>query len=223
MSNDENLAKFFHDCAGNFHQLDAFFEVLLNHPGAITKEMITGVRTKLKSAIKDFRRWQSDFLHREGIFAGPQTKEEANYASGRIFEDFVDERKAEIKTSLNCWSRNIPKLAVEKTELRSILNTLYDNALDAQKGYHNISCQLILSPGPNYLRFKFRDFGKGISPDKIPKIFDKGYTTKSHGTGYGLYYVRKLLETVGGGISVVSDQGKGTTFMVTIPYLSSHG
>lgn len=72
------------------------------------------------------------------------------------------------------------------------------------------------------LKFEVRDTGIGIPGDKIDRLFkafsqvDSSTTRKYGGTGLGLVISEKLIELMGGNISVQSDQGKGTTFSFTV-------
>jgi two-component system phosphate regulon sensor histidine kinase PhoR len=67
-----------------------------------------------------------------------------------------------------------------------------------------------------------KDNGKGISKDTIKFIFDKFYrvpTGNLHdvkGFGLGLYYVKTILEEMGGSITVKSTLGKGSEFIVSL-------
>lgn len=61
------------------------------------------------------------------------------------------------------------------------------------------------------------DEGKGIPPEVLPNIFRPFFTTKGHGTGLGLSLARRIVEAHGGTITVRSEVGKGTQFMVRLP------
>lgn len=71
----------------------------------------------------------------------------------------------------------------------------------------------------NNLTVKIKDDGKGISPDKINKIFTAGYTTKGVGvgTGLGLAISEKIIQKHEGKITVNSEVGYGSEFIITIP------
>ncbi len=77
---------------------------------------------------------------------------------------------------------------------------------------------LHLTPG-EYVEFTVSDTGIGIEPDVIGKIFDRYFTTKEmgKGTGMGLAIVHGIMKENGGGITVESQLGKGTTFYVYFP------
>ncbi len=62
------------------------------------------------------------------------------------------------------------------------------------------------------------DNGKGISNDQLPKVFEKGFTTKGEqGSGYGLFLINETVKKGMGHIEVVSKEGEGTSFILTFP------
>ena len=75
-----------------------------------------------------------------------------------------------------------------------------------------------LEPG-EYARVFVTDNGCGMSSDQLEKLFEPYFTTKrtQDGTGLGLSVVRQLAESAGGGVSVHSEEGVGTTFTLFLP------
>ena len=67
------------------------------------------------------------------------------------------------------------------------------------------------------VRVRVSDTGCGIAPDRIAAIFDDFVTTKRRGLGLGLAISKKIVEQLGGQISVTSEVGKGTTFVLDFP------
>jgi signal transduction histidine kinase len=61
------------------------------------------------------------------------------------------------------------------------------------------------------------DTGSGIPAERLNTIFDDYYTTKKQGLGLGLALSKKLVEQLGGTISVTSEVGAGTTFTLNFP------
>jgi signal transduction histidine kinase len=61
------------------------------------------------------------------------------------------------------------------------------------------------------------DTGCGIAPERLPAIFEDFVTTKRRGLGLGLAISRKIVEQLGGRISVASEVGRGTTFVLDFP------
>jgi signal transduction histidine kinase len=61
------------------------------------------------------------------------------------------------------------------------------------------------------------DTGCGIAADRLGKVFEDFVTTKRRGLGLGLAISKKIVEQLGGHISVASEVGKGTTFVLEFP------
>jgi len=66
-------------------------------------------------------------------------------------------------------------------------------------------------------RVVISDHGNGMSKEISDRIFEPFFTTKKRGTGLGLAIVKQIVEQHGGKISVVSDEGKGSTFTIDLP------
>ena len=106
---------------------------------------------------------------------------------------------------------------IEKMEL--ILSNLVANAYK----YTNEQGQVTLTlerEGKN-MKLKVLDTGIGIAKNDLQKVFERYYrvneNTKTVGDGLGLAFVKSLVELHGGAISVESEEGKGSTFMVVMP------
>jgi signal transduction histidine kinase len=76
--------------------------------------------------------------------------------------------------------------------------------------------------GP-YVRLTVRDNGPGIPADRLPKIFEPLFTTKSFGVGLGLPTVRQIVEQHGGTIDVESTVDQGTVFAIWLPRHAASG
>jgi signal transduction histidine kinase len=61
------------------------------------------------------------------------------------------------------------------------------------------------------------DTGEGLTRDECAQIFTPYYTSKQHGTGLGLAIVQSVVSDHGGRVSVESDPGRGTTFIIELP------
>jgi signal transduction histidine kinase len=61
------------------------------------------------------------------------------------------------------------------------------------------------------------DTGTGLAREECERIFTPYYTSKQHGTGLGLAIVQSVVSDHGGRISVQSEPGRGTTFVIELP------
>ncbi|MCK4909676.1 MAG: HAMP domain-containing histidine kinase, partial [Planctomycetes bacterium] len=67
------------------------------------------------------------------------------------------------------------------------------------------------------VELEFTDTGLGMTPDVREKIFNVYYSTKKTGTGLGLPTARRIIEEHNGSISVQSEVGKGSCFIIRLP------
>jgi signal transduction histidine kinase len=97
---------------------------------------------------------------------------------------------------------------------QALLNLL-QNALDVTPAGGAISLEV--NKKGEYIVFEIKDNGVGIPADRIERIFDLYYTTKSEGTGLGLAITQQVVTQHLGMINVESDPKKGTMFSIWIP------
>jgi two-component system nitrogen regulation sensor histidine kinase GlnL len=67
------------------------------------------------------------------------------------------------------------------------------------------------------VRVAVSDQGPGIPPDDLDRIFTPFYSTKAKGTGLGLAMTQQIVDAHDGHLSVTSNPGSGTTFVLTLP------
>jgi len=110
------------------------------------------------------------------------------------------------------------------TRVRQILFNLLSNACKfTDCGTIELTVASELSDGRDYVAFKVRDSGIGMTPAQVTKVFeafaqaDSSTTRKYGGTGLGLAITRKFCDIMGGDIEVESEVGRGSTFTVRLP------
>lgn len=115
----------------------------------------------------------------------------------------------------------VPELLLDELRVRQILLNLIGNAIK-----FTIHGGIVVTAGwdAGTLVLAVRDTGIGIDPDKQEAIFSPFVQQNpsrdsqiQHGTGLGLAICRKLAEKMGGGISLVSRPGEGSTFTLRLP------
>ena len=126
-----------------------------------------------------------------------------------------------LETSLD---RSLPEITGDATALERVLINLLTNARDAmpQGGTVTIATRL-LTDEQQWLCLTVADTGPGIHPDALGKIFNLLFTTKSDGSGLGLWLSRRIIHEHHGKIDVQSELGKGTMFTIRLPTGDSSG
>ena len=114
---------------------------------------------------------------------------------------------------------DVGTITTDQRRLEQVLLNLLSNAVKfTEKGHVRIDCR---TENDHYL-LSFTDTGIGMQPEEIAKIFqpfhqiDTGLARKREGTGLGLSICKKIIEMMGGSISVESRWEQGSTFTVSI-------
>ncbi len=103
----------------------------------------------------------------------------------------------------------------QKERLTQVFYNLIVNAIEAMAGGGAI--YISDSSDNARVRLFIRDTGPGIKKDDISKIFEYYYTTKDKGMGLGLPLSYMIVRDHGGDIQVLSEESRGTTFVIALP------
>ena len=143
-------------------------------------------------------------------------------------------RNIEIRTDM---PRELWTISGDATQLHQVLMNLCVNARDAMSNggllrisaenlfideyYAHINIEARIGP---YIVITVSDTGTGISSKIMDRIFEPFFTTKEHGkgTGLGLSTALGIVKSHGGFITVYSEVGKGTTFKVYLPAITTN-
>ncbi len=112
-----------------------------------------------------------------------------------------------------------PTVRADADKLRQVFSNIIDNAIDAMESTQS-GRRLdlaIQNTGNGAATVILRDNGCGIPADKLGKIFNPFYTSKSTGTGLGLGVAKKVIDSHRGTIEVSSTVGTGTEFKISVP------
>ena len=113
---------------------------------------------------------------------------------------------------------SLGQVNLHQNAFRRVLTNLIQNAIDAMPQGGTLTLGGRAAGSWAYL--KVQDTGDGIPADQLGQLFMPFHTTKSNGTGLGLYVVREILTAHGGAITVTSTPGTGTTCLVTLPLIA---
>lgn len=126
-------------------------------------------------------------------------------------------------------AETLPEVWGDPDKLEQILTNLIDNAVKYSFANTKVSITALLDSNNaenkknETMTIKISDEGVGIPKDHLAKIFskfsriDNPLTREVEGTGLGLFITKSLTVAMNGDIHVESEDGKGTTFVVTLP------
>ena len=122
------------------------------------------------------------------------------------------------KADVHLQLGELPRIACAPSQINQVLLNLLNNAAQAMDGFGRI--QLKSWADTQQVLISVQDNGRGMPPEVLARIFDPFFTTKpvGQGTGLGLSISFKIIQDHGGNIRVVSEPGRGTRFLISLPY-----
>jgi signal transduction histidine kinase/pSer/pThr/pTyr-binding forkhead associated (FHA) protein len=112
---------------------------------------------------------------------------------------------------------SIPPIHCYARDINQVFMNILTNATEAISGSGTIT--ITTGYDADFVTVSIADTGRGIPNEDLPKIFDPGFTTRGVGvgTGLGLAIVHSIIETHHGTVSVQSETGKGSAFLIRLP------
>ncbi len=126
--------------------------------------------------------------------------------------------RQQIDLNLNI-DRKVPLIRFDALEVEKIFTNLIGNALDEMPDGGSLT--IALQADVEKIIIMISDTGPGIETENIPRIFDPFFTTKEKGTGFGLSVVLRVVNNLGGRITVDSPPATGACFLIELPLLPS--
>jgi PAS domain S-box-containing protein len=112
-------------------------------------------------------------------------------------------------------------VVADPDRMRQVVDNLLSNALKYSSDGTNIDVMVTFESGS--ILTAVSDYGIGIPKDEIPQLFERFHRARNvssryyGGLGLGLYIARAIVEAHGGSITVISEEGKGSTFTLRLP------
>lgn len=115
------------------------------------------------------------------------------------------------------YDENVPQVFGNMEEIGQVWTNIAQNAIHAMSYVGKLTIRVVNRF--DTVEISFTDTGSGISPENIGKIFTPFFTTKplGEGSGLGLDICKKIILKHKGDITAKSVQGKGSTFIITLP------
>ncbi|MGD0484162.1 MAG: cache domain-containing protein [Gemmatimonadales bacterium] len=114
---------------------------------------------------------------------------------------------------------DVPEVVIDPSLMQQVFLNLIINAAEAMDGGGRLALTTCYDPIARTVEVGFVDTGHGIRPEDVDRVFEPFFTTKEvgHGTGLGLAISFGIVKEHHGAISVESEIGKGTAFIVSLP------
>lgn len=105
----------------------------------------------------------------------------------------------------------------DNERMLQVFNNLVKNAIQAIPKENQGKINISIKQNEDAVVVEIQDNGVGVSSEMKDKLFQPNFTTKSSGTGLGLAIVKNIVEEFGGSIWFETQEGKGSTFFVSLP------
>lgn len=169
-----------------------------------------------------------DYMVSELLRMGKVKDLEVNYSDvtiHKVIAEIISSLKhlpgfERITVGLNISQEFIIK--TDETLLYSVFQNIIENAIkymDYEKTSPFLTIRLEENSATGMVHVYFEDNGLGIPEDRMERIFEMFYKVNdsSSGTGLGLYLTKLTVERLNGKLDLRSEEGKGTTFIITLP------
>jgi PAS domain S-box-containing protein len=220
----EFLSNMSHEIRTPMNGILGFVDILLENED--DDEKIDLLDT-VKVCSKQLQNIVNDILSLSKIESGKYMLEENIIDLYSLLETIISLYKEQAKSKgldfISDIDSNLKKeILVDEKSLLQIINNLLSNAIKfTEKGFILFT---VSESSNNTFKISVKDTGIGINKDKQERLFEPFYqgehflTKKFGGTGLGLSIVKKLVDILNGDIKVVTEEGKGTQFTLTISY-----
>jgi signal transduction histidine kinase/CheY-like chemotaxis protein len=174
----------------------------------------------------------NDILDISKIEAGKMEVHLETFDVGALIRDLNDVMRPLVEGKNNrlvieC-SESIGKMQADRIKVRQCLLNLLSNASKfTERGVITLSANRASKSGLDWLTFRVRDTGIGMSAEQMAKLFraftqaDDSTSRRYGGTGLGLALTKRFCQMMGGDVSAQSDPGKGSTFTIELPAVAA--
>jgi two-component system, NtrC family, nitrogen regulation sensor histidine kinase NtrY len=129
----------------------------------------------------------------------------------KLFQPQLAQARIACQTAL---APSLPAVPADPEQIARVLRNLILNAIDAMPDGGSLT--ITTAARESGVRLRIADTGQGLTPEECDRLFTPYYTTKKHGTGLGLAIVQSVVSDHKGRISVESEPGKGTAFLIDL-------
>jgi PAS domain S-box-containing protein len=220
----EFLASMSHELRTPINALIGYTALMLDRIyGDLTQRQEDGLR-RIQAAAQHLLALINDILDLAKIEAGRMPLHLENAKLGEMISEITQQMEPLIRKKSLTFRCQVPpgdvEMHTDRTKVKQILLNLLSNAV---KFTHAGEVRIECSVSEGLVEFDVSDTGIGIRPEHLEAIWedfrqvDQSRTREFGGTGLGLSITRKLVQALGGEITMSSVYGKGSTFTVRLP------
>src|SRR3954466_6712963 len=132
----------------------------------------------------------------------------------RFFAPEIADRDIVVEAELR---PDLPLIELDRDQMKQAFYNVIKNSFEAMKRRGILRIRTDLDD--THVRISFTDTGGGMSAESLSRVFEPYFTTKSSGSGLGLLIVRRIVREHGGEMAIESNEGKGLTLTIRLPYL----
>jgi len=208
-----------HEIGNPLNSLNIHLQLIDRRLRKASPELRAEIGSLLEIAKSEIQRLDS-IVHQFLRAIRPSTPRFESHDLNEILEESVTFLRTEIRDRDIIVEMDLdptlPRVEVDRDQLKQAFYNVIKNAFQAMKTggiLHIRSWQNEL-----YISVSFNDTGGGISQERMGKLFQPYFTTKSSGSGLGLLIVRRIVREHGGEIEIESNEGKGTRVTIHLPH-----
>ena len=222
------LANMSHELRTPLNAILGYAELLADEPGVAESPRALEDVGKIRAAGGHLLHLIGDLLDLSKIEAGRMEIVAEPFAVAEVVEEAARTVRQLVESNRNHLVVTVDpdagRMISDAFRLKQVLFNLLSNAGKfTEDGTVELAARRERGRGGDLLVFRVTDSGIGMSAEQLEKVFtpfvqgDASLTRRFGGTGLGLALSQHLARAMGGGISVTSAQGRGTTFVVELP------
>ncbi len=112
---------------------------------------------------------------------------------------------------------DLPLIELDRDQIKQAFYNVIKNSFEAMKRRGILRIRTDMDE--THVSVSFTDTGGGMSAESLSRVFEPYFTTKTTGSGLGLLIVRRIVREHGGEMAIESNEGKGLTLTIRLPYL----
>ncbi len=135
-------------------------------------------------------------------------------AAVRFFAPEIEDRDIVVEQELRS---DLPALELDRDQMKQAFYNVIKNSFEAMKRRGIL--RIRTDRDDTHVLVNFTDTGGGMSAETLSRVFEPYFSTKSSGSGLGLLIVRRIVREHGGELAIESNEGKGLTLTIRLPYV----